>query len=162
MQYGALIVDPRNRTILSEGLNHASQNPLWHGEMDAINKLSLNVKSVYEVAPHLELYTSAEPCPMCMSAILWSGFGRVYYGTSITYLEEQKLDQIDIRSQYVANAATSFRKVEIVGGLLSNETNPLYDKNRSHYFQDHHHHHHHHHHDHHQHHHPHDHQNDHQ
>jgi tRNA(Arg) A34 adenosine deaminase TadA len=101
--------------------------------MDAINVLSAKVKNVYDVAPNLELYTSAEPCPMCMSAILWSGFGRVYYGTSIAHLEEQHLDQIDIRAQYVANAATSFRKVEIIGGLLSNETDPLYDQHGFHH-----------------------------
>ena len=53
-----------------------------HGEMDAINRLSdlLNASggaSVYKVAPTLELYTSAEPCPMCAAAISWSLFGRV-------------------------------------------------------------------------------------
>ena len=30
-------------------------------------------------------YTTAEPCAMCMSAIAWSGFARVLYGTSIPY-----------------------------------------------------------------------------
>ena len=89
--YGALIVDPSTQSILVEGKNHASQNPIWHGEMDAINRLAEYLennggKSVYQVAPNLELYTSAEPCPMCMSTIEWSGFGRVYYGTSIPYL----------------------------------------------------------------------------
>ena len=140
VQYGALIVDPRNRTIVSEGKNHASQNPLFHGEIDAINTLASKVKNLYDIAPYLELYTSAEPCPMCMSAILWSGFKRVYFGTSISYLEKEKLDQINIRAQYVANAATSFRKVEIVGGLLSNETNPLYDHAKYHNHDDHQHH----------------------
>ena len=71
--YGALIADPVSGTVVAEGYNAASRNPLWHGEMAAIQNLSSTGVNVYEVAPALELYTSAEPCAMCMSAISWSG-----------------------------------------------------------------------------------------
>jgi len=80
--YGALIVDPELGQIIAEGSNNASHNPIWHGEMSAIKNLSdLSSKPVYAIASSLELYTSAEPCPMCMAAIAWSGFGRVIFGT---------------------------------------------------------------------------------
>ena len=76
--YGALIADPATASIVAEGSNHATHNPIWHGEMSAIANLSaLSPQSVYAVAGDLELYTTAEPCPMCMAAIGWSGFGAV-------------------------------------------------------------------------------------
>ena len=100
--YGAVIVDPEKNEIIVQGNNHASSNPIWHGEMDALNKLAGMVEkeglTVYQVAPKLELYTSAEPCSMCMSALAWSGIGRVYYGTSIPFIASQGLNQISIRA----------------------------------------------------------------
>eukprot|EP00756_Hemistasia_phaeocysticola_P055652 Hpha_TRINITY_DN31614_c0_g1::TRINITY_DN31614_c0_g1_i1::g.29153::m.29153 len=124
--YGALIADPTLNKVVALGMNHADHNPIWHGEMAAITNLSsaLSSHSVYSVAPCLELYTTAEPCPMCMSAIAWSGFGRVVYGTSIPFIEAQGQEQIGIRAIEVARKAV--KKVVVVGGVLANETNPLY------------------------------------
>mmetsp|Transcript_104300 Transcript_104300/g.185426 ORF Transcript_104300/g.185426 Transcript_104300/m.185426 type:complete len:230 (+) Transcript_104300:32-721(+) len=124
--YGALIVDPA-KGIVVEGRNAASQNPIWHGEMSAITNLSDSIlpTSVYNVAPGLELYTSAEPCPMCMGAISWSGFGRVVYGTSIPFISEHGGDQIMIRASEVVRK--SFKKIILVEGFLRNETDPLYE-----------------------------------
>mmetsp|Transcript_45487 Transcript_45487/g.90078 ORF Transcript_45487/g.90078 Transcript_45487/m.90078 type:complete len:196 (+) Transcript_45487:47-634(+) len=131
--YGAVIVDP-SRGILAEGRNHASHDPIWHGEMSAISNLSAVLKhaSVYEVAPDLELYTSAEPCPMCMSAISWSGFGRVVYGTSIPFIEKQGGKQIDIRAAEIV--ARSHKQIILEGGVLANETDTLYRGNGVHHY----------------------------
>merc|ERR1711871_194768 len=131
--YASVIVDPRKGEIIAEGKNDASINPVLHGEIACINNLSSyaeNIlhKSVYDIAPDLEFYTTAEPCPMCAGAIIWSGFSTVYYGTSIPYISSQGLAQIDVRATDIAKAATSFRNVHIIGSLLSNETDPLYAK----------------------------------
>mmetsp|Transcript_40950 Transcript_40950/g.61871 ORF Transcript_40950/g.61871 Transcript_40950/m.61871 type:complete len:212 (+) Transcript_40950:45-680(+) len=128
--YGAVIVSP-GVGIIAEGHNHAANNPIWHGEMAAIANLSALImpRSVYAMAPELDLYTSAEPCPMCMSAIEWSGFRRVVYGTSIPYIQEYGGSQIDIRATEVA--ARSPKKTAVVGGVLANETNPLYSSTGS-------------------------------
>ena len=83
-----------------------------------------------------------------MSAIAWSGFGRVIYGTSIPYIESQGQNQIDIRSTEVAKASSKFRNVTVIGGILEEETNLLYDKNshyqkhgdNDHHYHDHHYH----------------------
>lgn len=130
--YGALIVDPALGAIVAEGRNHAGQNPIWHGEMAAITNLSmvLQNRSVYEAAPRLELYTSAEPCPMCMSAITWSGFGRVVYGTSIPFIAAHGGMQINIRATEVV--ASSNKHIEVQGGVLANETDPLYLQGAAH------------------------------
>lgn len=68
--FGALIVD-RGGKILSEGWNKSSINPTFHGEIDAINQLVLNSPGIS--GDQLVLYTTAEPCPMCQGAILWTG-----------------------------------------------------------------------------------------
>ena len=115
-----------------KGRNHAGHNPIWHAEMDAIhglNNLLPKNTSVYAVEKDLELYTSAESCSMCMSAITWSGFGRVIYGTSIPYIESQGQNQIDIRSVEVAKASSKFANTTVIGGILAEETNKLYQRN---------------------------------
>jgi tRNA(adenine34) deaminase len=130
--YGALIADPKRGLTLATGMNNAALNPTLHGEIAAINNLTAKMDgaSVYSVASELELYTTAEPCPMCMGAIAWSGFGRVIYGTSIPYIEAQGANQIDIRAIEVS-AAAPWANVEVVAGVLSNETDLLYEMCRS-------------------------------
>eukprot|EP00937_MAST-01D_sp_MAST-1D-sp2_P006137 g6137.t1 len=99
--YGALIADPTKGVIVAEGHNHAAHNPIWHGEMAAIANLSALQsanESVYAVAGNLELYTTAEPCPMCMSAIEWAGFGAVVYGASIPFVTSTGRKQIQVRA----------------------------------------------------------------
>jgi tRNA(Arg) A34 adenosine deaminase TadA len=124
--YGALIADPTQAKVLAEGRNHVQNNPIWHGEMDSIDQLSRLINgSVVDVAGGLELYTTAEPCPMCMGAIAWSGFGRVYFGTSIPFIMSQNQSQINIRAADIV-AATSFRDIIVSGGLLHEETDLLY------------------------------------
>ena len=124
--YGALIADPVAGRVVAEGRNHASHNPIWHGEMAAIANLSaLSKQSVYTIAGELELYTTAEPCPMCMAAIGWSGFGAVLYGTSIPFIAAQGHDQINVRATDIA-ARTPMHNITVVGGVLEQECNQLY------------------------------------
>ena len=124
--YGAVIADPRIARIVAEGRNNASSDPIWHGEMSAITNLSNLHGDVYAIAGSLELYTTAEPCPMCMSAIVWSGFAAVYYGTSIPYLVEQGRRQIQIRATAVAAAQTAGTNTSVSGGVLEAACDELY------------------------------------
>lgn len=127
--YGAVIADPTRGVIVAEGANHAARDPIWHGEMAAIHNLSrLSAHSVYDIAASLELYTTAEPCPMCMSAIEWAGFGAVIYGTSIPHIAAHGAAQISLRAAEVAQRAPAppFHNISLVGGILANETDPLY------------------------------------
>src|ERR1019366_6093119 len=75
----------RNGTISTSNAIRATNNdPTAHGEMVAIRQFVAE-------RPTAELegatiYTSGEPCPMCMSAILWCRFSRVVYAASIDEL----------------------------------------------------------------------------
>mmetsp|Transcript_4487 Transcript_4487/g.11454 ORF Transcript_4487/g.11454 Transcript_4487/m.11454 type:complete len:201 (-) Transcript_4487:270-872(-) len=125
--FGALIVDPVEDAVVVVGKNHAGQNPLWHGEMDAMNALAAQLapRPVFGNAGGLELYTTAEPCPMCAAAVVWSGFGRVVFGSSIAYLETYGTHQMNITATAVV-ASADFGSTVVDGGVLHNETDPLY------------------------------------
>src|SRR6056297_3775167 len=76
--FGTVLVDRETNQIVAEGVNRGQENPTWHGEIDAINRFAAAESE--QSWSQLSLYTTAEPCPMCQSAILWAGISRVYYG----------------------------------------------------------------------------------
>ena len=78
--FGAVIV--KNGKIISEGTNNVTKknDPTAHAEIVAIRNASKKLKS-YSLKG-CEIYTSCEPCPMCLSAIYWSRLRRVYFGNT--------------------------------------------------------------------------------
>jgi tRNA(adenine34) deaminase len=122
--FGAVIV--RDGEVLSKGYNLGKTNndPTAHGEMVAIRSFVAR-RPAAELAG-TTLYTSGEPCPMCMSAILWCGVGRVVFGASIEELAE-RIGQIMLSSRTIANAAP-FAAITITGGVLSAEALALFPK----------------------------------
>jgi tRNA(Arg) A34 adenosine deaminase TadA len=125
LPFGAVIVNRATGEIVAEGFNKSALNPTFHGEMVAINHCAeLHHPNDWS---KFDLYTTAEPCSMCQSAIQWTGIAHVYYGTSIPYLKENNWQQINIRASEVI-AQTNFRKTIIFGGILEAECNMLFDK----------------------------------
>ena len=78
--FGACIV--KNGKIIGKGSNHvlANNDPTAHAEVMAIRDACKNINS-YDLSD-CELYTSCYPCPMCLSAIIWSNIKKVYYGNT--------------------------------------------------------------------------------
>jgi guanine deaminase len=76
--FGAVIV--RDGEILAEGVNRvtASNDPTAHAEMLAIREACSRLK-VFQLSD-CEIYSSCEPCPMCMGAIYWARLSRLYFG----------------------------------------------------------------------------------
>lgn len=79
--FGAVIV--KDGKIISEGMNRvvASHDPTWHGEMEAIRLACITLKS-FKLTGCI-LYTSAEPCPMCMATCYWAGLEQVFYAATV-------------------------------------------------------------------------------
>jgi len=121
--FGALIVDRGSSKILSEGWNKSSINPIFHGEIDAINQLVVSNPGFD--GRQLVLYTTAEPCPMCQGAILWTGIEMVVFGTSIRTLQKMGWRQIDILAEEVVRRSPEW-KCTITGGVLEQECNALF------------------------------------
>ena len=124
LPFAAVIVDQDTGKILSEGWNKSSINPIWHGEIDAINHM-VEVGCNWKVTA-LALYTTAEPCPMCQGAIHWTGIDMVVFGSSIRFLQQLGWKQIDILAQEVVQR-TPFSKCTLIGGILEEECNSLFE-----------------------------------
>lgn len=76
--FGTVIV--RDGEIVGRGHNRVvvNQDPTCHGEMEAIRDACKNL-GTFDLSG-CELYTTAEPCPMCLGATLWANIPVVYYG----------------------------------------------------------------------------------
>ena len=72
----------RDGKIVGEGVNTvtASHDPTAHGEVNAIRAAARALGSF--TLAGCELYTSCEPCPMCLAAAYWARLDAVYYGAS--------------------------------------------------------------------------------
>lgn len=124
LPFGAVIV--KDGSVLARGRNAGQRlkDPTAHGEMVAIRDcLAAHGPDALRGAT---IYTSGEPCPMCMGAILWCRIGRMVYAASIQQLST-KLGQIMVSSAEIA-ARTSFTEIEITGGVLAEEALALFDR----------------------------------
>jgi tRNA(Arg) A34 adenosine deaminase TadA len=73
VQDGAIIGEGRNRVV-------AENDPTWHGEIEAIRN-ACKATGGFKLRD-ATLYTSAEPCPMCMAAAYWAGIKRIFYAST--------------------------------------------------------------------------------
>lgn len=78
--FGAVVV--RNGVVVGRGSNTVTlhNDPTAHAEVNAIRAACSALGSFR--LEGCELYTSCEPCPMCLSAAYWAGISTVYYGNT--------------------------------------------------------------------------------
>jgi len=122
--FGAVIV--RENDVIARGRNRGREfdDPTDHGEMDAIRNAVAGPGG--KALRGATLYTSGEPCPMCMGAILWCRFGRLVYAASMEQLAT-KIEQPALRAAEVA-AKWPFAPISITGGVLADEAMALFTK----------------------------------
>ena len=78
--FGAVIV--KDNKIISEGFNivTSSNDPTSHAEIVAIRKACKDLNNFS--LEGCDLYTTCEPCPMCLSAIYWAKIEKIYYANT--------------------------------------------------------------------------------
>ena len=86
--FGSVIT--KDNKIISEGYNRVTTNndPTAHGEIVAIRE-ACKILNVFNLTG-CELYSTCEPCPMCLSAIYWARIDKIYYAN--TRDDAQKID----------------------------------------------------------------------
>ena len=94
--FGACIV--KDGKIIGKGSNHVlvHNDSTAHAEIMAIRDACKNINS-YDLSG-AELYTSCYPCPMCLSAIIWSNIKKVYYGNT-----KEDAANIGFRDDFIYN-----------------------------------------------------------
>jgi tRNA(adenine34) deaminase len=122
--FGTVIV--RDGEVIARGRNRGRElgDPTDHGEMDAIRRCIADRGS--QAMRGATLYTSGEPCAMCMGAIIWCGFGRLVFAASVEQLAT-RIGQIMIPAADVA-AKAPFMTIAITGGVLADEAMQLFAK----------------------------------
>ena len=105
--FGAVIV--KDDQIISEGFNTvtSTNDPTSHAEIVAIR---LACKSLNNFSlENCDLYTTCEPCPMCLAAIYWSHINKIYYAN--TRNDAQKIDFSDALIYEELNKTIKERKI---------------------------------------------------
>ena len=92
--FGACIV--KDGKIIGKGINRVlkDNDPTAHAEIVAIRN-ACKYLNTYDLSD-CELYTSCYPCPMCLSAIIWSNIKKVYYGN-----KKEDAANIGFRDDYI-------------------------------------------------------------
>ena len=122
--FRSIIVDRRTGDVLAEGANDCTtDHPLVHGETDAIESCFRRHPGVDWSA--LALYTTAEPCSMCQSAILWAGISVVVYGTSAPTLQRLGFATSGIRAEEIA-ARSELGPCTVIGGVLEAQCDEIF------------------------------------
>ena len=79
--FGSVIV--KDGEIIAHGHNHVPINhdPTCHGQIDAIRK-ACDKLGTHDLSG-CAIYTTSEPCPMCLCACMWANISKIYYGCTI-------------------------------------------------------------------------------
>lgn len=101
--FGAVIV--RDGRIVGEGVNTvtATHDPTAHGEVNAIRAAARSLGSF--TLAGCQLYTSCEPCPMCLAAAYWARIDAIYYGASSADAARAGFDDAFLYDQLRQDAA---------------------------------------------------------
>lgn len=129
--FGAVIVD-KEGNIISNGNNRVimEKDPTAHAEISAIREACKKL-NIYDLSEYI-LYTSCEPCPMCLSAIIWANIKKVYYGCTkedageigfrddmiYEYLKDKKKDLIHLEKLDRESCLEVFEKYEKMNGII--------------------------------------------
>ena len=79
--FGSVII--KDGKILARGHNTvlADKDSTAHGEINAIRDAERKLET-YDLS-NCEIYTTGEPCPMCLAACMWANISKIYYGCTI-------------------------------------------------------------------------------
>jgi tRNA(Arg) A34 adenosine deaminase TadA len=101
--FAALVV--RSGVVVAEAVNTVTttNDPTAHAEVNAIRAAARSL-GTFTLAG-CELYTSCQPCPMCLSAAYWARIGAIYYGASASDAARAGFDDAFLYDEFRKDAA---------------------------------------------------------
>jgi tRNA(Arg) A34 adenosine deaminase TadA len=122
--FGSVIVHAPSGEVVGRGVVGMKVNPMYHSEVVAMNDY---------IARHgnqgwadLVMYGTGEPCPMCMSAMIWAGLPSVVYASEMSFVRRY-VDLIYIRAKDVIAAAHPlYTSRLLLGGVLAEITDKMF------------------------------------
>lgn len=104
--FGAVIIKDNKIVSVAHNTVLKSNDPTAHAEVNAIRMAGkeLNTFDLKDCT----LITTSEPCPMCMSAIIWANIKTVYYGTN-----RKDVAKIGFRDDYIYNYLSDKEEIDI-------------------------------------------------
>ena len=120
--FGSVIV--KDNLIISEGMNRVTSNndPTAHGEIVAIRQ-ACEILNTFNLSG-TEIYTSCEPCPMCLSGIYWAHVDKIYYGNTRTDAAKIGFDDDFIYQEF--NKDITSRKISMIQ-TMNDEASKAFD-----------------------------------
>jgi guanine deaminase len=121
--FGAIIVRDGGVVASTHNTVWRDTDPTAHAEMNCIRAAASALKLI-DLAG-CEMYSTCEPCPMCLSAIHWSKIDRVVFGATIADAALAGFNELQVDAKVLAEMGQSRLKVE--SGLLREECARLFD-----------------------------------
>ena len=125
--FGAVIVRNSDGKIIAKAHNTVlkDSNPTHHAEINAIGKAAK--KEGIDLSGTI-IYSTVEPCPMCLAAIHWAKINTVIYGTTISTSKAYGFNEINLTDKKFNKIANL--KMELVPGILKDEAENLFQRLR--------------------------------
>ena len=122
--FGAVIARDGELIVSAHNIVWQSTDPTAHAEINAIRQAALALNTID--LSDCEMWTSCEPCPMCLSAIHWSKLKRVVYGATIEDAATAGFSELHMPAKELAKVGGSSLIVE--QGALREECRKLFDE----------------------------------
>lgn len=121
--YGSVIVDPRGNIVAkAHATVHMAHDPTAHAETSALQKAAKKRKN--HKLDGFSLFSTAEPCIMCMGACVWARISHVYFGVTLNDLVSTGHEQIMINDKEIAKKSPW--PIQVTSGILKEECMKLY------------------------------------
>jgi guanine deaminase len=120
--FGACIV--KNGKVVAVSRNTVlAQDASCHAEVNAIRIASAKLKS-YDLSGCV-IYSTTEPCPMCLSAIHWARIDAVIFGTAISDAKKIGFNEMPVSARRMKRIGKS--RLKITSGFMLKECRALFD-----------------------------------